>query len=619
MATKNSVTNTSNDSSELKGKVGNPTDKGQSEKTSTVAPAPDVRAGGDGGVSEVRHAAAVPASARHRSPSLRSDRTSHHGAPSFSGTSGTRGLLTVPGASSGAGADSPRATTGLPRVAGAAAGGRRPTLTGYNFGQRRSSRQRRRRNTMSQQPGRAPHEQYKNAVAVAHAAIHWRWRAQPRRYLSTGGERDPELPEDMQPEVPEHSRWLWNFKEGDLFWRSAPDNPVETFYQTSLGEEAIKRQIGLFGRRYKRYPNAATVAVPETGRHLFARAISKVVDREAHVLEGKVSIDDVKAVAEVAVGQFFPTAFGRRRFSEMPRVNHFLLSLIEYFHHYFNERKMTELAKQHNCLVFDEAGVAERRVRMKDCLLDASRSYANFILGRGMPFHHTNEGAFGTISASSADRQFWEAFYAFTIQVMWITFGRPDPTVILRETGRIFRTLYLDPARREAEGSTGKYRNALQRRDALLMHVQGKSGRRSRRAKRPTNASELASHNYLAMCVAMARVYGTYDCPPMPPKPIYGLLKNRSTFVDDLITEDPHRRRNTRHAVEQEAIGILGHPRREFDDNLDPIDLPREAKFRQLKFLGPISERTEKTRIAAVTPYLLLPTLPSAADLEKYT
>ncbi|XP_043212826.1 protein phosphatase 1 regulatory subunit 36-like [Amphibalanus amphitrite] len=424
----------------------------------------------------------------------------------------------------------------------------------------------------------------------------------------------------MQPELPAHSRWLWNAKNGDLFWQTDDDNPVELFYQTSLGEEAIKKQIGLFGKRYKQYPNPATMAVPEPGRHLFARAVSKVVDRDGHTIEGKVEIDDVKAVAEAAVGQFFPTAFGRRRFSEMPNVNHFLLSIIEYFHHYFKERKLSEMAQQHNCLVYDEAGVAERRVRMKDCLLEASRCYAIFILGRGMPFHHTNEGAFGTISASSVDRQFWEALYAFTIQVVWITFGRPNCTVMLREMGRIFRTLYLDPARREAERSTGKYQNAARRRDALLSQMPNKlSARDHPKGKHRSKADELASHNYIAMCVAMARVYGVYDCPPMPPKPIYSLLKNRSAFVDALLAEDPHRHPNTTHVVERTSIGILGHPRSEFDDNLDPIDLKREDKFRQLKFLGPITERADKTRIASVTPYLLLPTLPSASDLEKYT
>ncbi|KAF0312810.1 hypothetical protein FJT64_016524 [Amphibalanus amphitrite] len=183
------------------------------------------------------------------------------------------------------------------------------------MGVRRKTRRvsRYRRHRLAGRQGRtASREQYQNAVAVTHAVAHWRWRAQPHRHLTTGSEPDRDLPESMQPELPAHSRWLWNAKNGDLFWQTDDDNPVELFYQTSLGEEAIKKQIGLFGKRYKQYPNPATMACPRAGT----------------------------------------TPLRSRRLQdsqEMPNVNHFLLSIIEYFHHYFKERKLSEMAQQHNC------------------------------------------------------------------------------------------------------------------------------------------------------------------------------------------------------------------------------------------------------------------------------
>lgn len=517
------------------------------------------------------------------------------------------------------------------RKAGRAASARRNTCSNvmpiFQRGRRRSSSPRRLRPRTRLRKGKHVNEQLDTCVGAVRAALHWRWLACDRVHLTHDSELEPWLPAEMHAEKPAYSRWKWNARRGTLHWGSEPQNPVEDFYTASSRDKDIKKHHGLFGRRYKKYPNVTTYAHVENNKGIFSRAKSHVEDRDERASNdtSPVTIADIKEVAEAAVGQFFPTAYGRRRFSNILDMDRFLLSLIEYFHHYFQDRRVEELAKQNNCLVYDTTGRKARLQRMDECLSEAARCYAKFILGRDVPFHHTNGGAFGTISAASADKQYWEALYAYIIQVVWITFARPRMDVIVREIGRIFRTLYFDPARREA--SAGPYKNRDMRRNALTgmrapkaKHTpMGPNATNHPVLKEPKSLAEaIARENYMAMCIAMGQVYGVYACPPMPPKAIYALFNNRSALVNRLLSEDPYADKVQGHFIDREHIGILGEPHNLFDANLDPIDVLREQKYFELKFLGPISEKAETTRIADVIPHLLQPTPPNPDDLDKF-
>ena len=111
--------------------------------------------------------------------------------------------------------------------------------------------------------------------------------------------------------------------------------------------------------------------------------------------------------------------------------------------------------------------------------------------------------------------------------------------------------------------------------------------------------------------VSMKKVYGLYTGPPPPQCAVYGLLRNTSPLLRQSLShrlpEQAAGEEDESLRVDRTNVGILGTPLQNYDDVLAAIDYEREEKQKRLQFLGPSSTRAGVSRVAAVLPYLLLP------------
>ena len=281
-----------------------------------------------------------------------------------------------------------------------------------------------------------------------------RWRrGWPALLQAASPPYDPELPDDLQCPLPPHSRWLMSSRSNvlfNVFTRST--NPVEDFYLIPQDDMWRSHRYGVYGLRYQQYPNPGAMAVPRDGAGLYYRPNRKIIENSesARPLRrpGVVTLKHVKRVASRAVGQFFPRVHNDPTFFDRwPRIDEALGCAIEYFHHYFELRRLEETMAQLECHLYNSSQLDGRRRRMEECVSELGQIYSTYLLGYGLPFHHLHQGA-GYKSAVASDRQIFEAFNAFVAQCVWIAYRRPNVTVIARELGRLFRTAGFDPSRR---------------------------------------------------------------------------------------------------------------------------------------------------------------------------
>ncbi|KAF0293334.1 Protein phosphatase 1 regulatory subunit 36 [Amphibalanus amphitrite] len=390
-----------------------------------------------------------------------------------------------------------------------------------------------------------------------------RWRRSwPALLRAVAPPHDPELPAELQSPLPPHSRWLMDARSNVLFSVfTRPTNPVEDFYLIPLDDMWRCHRYGVYGLRYRQYPNPGTKAVPRDGAGLYYRPNRKILEKTEGARParrpGVVTLEHVKRVATRAVGQFFPRVHRHPNFfDEWPHIDEVLGCAIEYFHHYFELRRLEETMAQLECQLYNSSQLDGRRRRMEVCVSELGQIYSTYLLGCGLDFHHLQQGA-GYKSAAASDRQIFEALNAFVAQCVWIVYRRPNVTVIARELGRLFRTAGFDPSRR-------------------------------------------------------AKVYGLYTGPPPPQCAVYGLLRNTSPLLRQSLShrlpaEAAGEEEDESLKVDRTKVGILGTPLQNYDDVLAAIDYEREEKQKRLQFLGPSSTRAGVSRVAGVLPYLLLP------------
>ena len=280
-----------------------------------------------------------------------------------------------------------------------------------------------------------------------------RWRRSwPELLRAVGPPSDPELPDQLQSPLPPHSRWLMNPHDNAIFnVFTCSTNPVEDFYLIPLDDKWRSHRYGVYGLRYQQYPNPGTRAVPRDGAGLYYRPNRKILERSESARPdrrpGVVTLEHVKRVASRAIGQFFPCVHKDQTFFDSwPHIDDVLGCAIEYFHHYFELRRLEETMAQLECHLYDSSQFDGRRRRMEECVSELGQIYSNYLLGAGLKFHHLQHGA-GYKSAAASDRQIFEALNAFVAQCIWISYRRPNVTVIARELGRLFRTAGFDPSR----------------------------------------------------------------------------------------------------------------------------------------------------------------------------
>ncbi|XP_032883404.1 protein phosphatase 1 regulatory subunit 36 isoform X1 [Amblyraja radiata] len=167
-----------------------------------------------------------------------------------------------------------------------------------------------------------------------------------------------------------------------------------------------------------------------------------------------VTLNDIKYAALLLLGEKDPVGT-RKRFRPMLRkqqLDDFLMALIRYFSillpNVGSESKAADFVTNVEKV---EKDVCQCKIAQKQL----AHTYATLLLGLGMmELHHMACGK-SLGSATRKDRLLFECLYAYSVHVVWVTYGRKNLEVIRAEVGRLLRSEAFNPAQYMKEKDQG--------------------------------------------------------------------------------------------------------------------------------------------------------------------
>ncbi|XP_032883405.1 protein phosphatase 1 regulatory subunit 36 isoform X2 [Amblyraja radiata] len=180
-----------------------------------------------------------------------------------------------------------------------------------------------------------------------------------------------------------------------------------------------------------------------------------------------VTLNDIKYAALLLLGEKDPVGT-RKRFRPMLRkqqLDDFLMALIRYFSillpNVGSESKAADFVTNVEKV---EKDVCQCKIAQKQL----AHTYATLLLGLGMmELHHMACGK-SLGSATRKDRLLFECLYAYSVHVVWVTYGRKNLEVIRAEVGRLLRSEAFNPAQYMKEKDQGGQKPQSEHRLGIL-------------------------------------------------------------------------------------------------------------------------------------------------------